>query len=495
MDDPHSVLWHHLRNSGMLPQPCAAVLPRFLTPGVDLVPLLRAAWNSLEIRPRTSSQRRRLERWTCEQQPQPSLTYGVPGPNSKLVRDWLGERLVWWPYAIASRPWMGIVSSRLGRPLYKQVAWFARLRAACEFARANGDTLIFASKTTTARFLERCGQLYQVPTLRLEVARDSQSFERWLKRRLDTPKLPNDGSLQHIAYISPALDGNRQYLTPIRDALTVAASDRLAALHVRSNGHIEQLLSHRKANGGTNDASLESTIGDEVSVQREAHPRSSGGLRSPPYNAPPGLVKNVSLIRADQIPSDRLLHWTRQHDEPWPDESLDQYLDALILQLPEADHSALATLQRIARQRKLQATAKTIRGGCPVVCFSATPVLQLGQKRIFRPHRGRWDFERFGICIDRNWLESIGARPVIYGDDLQWNRMPERERPFFQCCNTRRSEGIDWTVEQEWRHIGDVELSRLPTESAALFVPQLADAERLFDVSPWPIAVLDASFS
>jgi hypothetical protein len=161
------------------------------------------------------------------------------------------------------------------------------------------------------------------------------------------------------------------------------------------------------------------------------------------------------------------------------------------LQLPEADHSALATLRRIVLQQKLQATTKTIRAGFPVVCFSATSLLQLSQERIFRPHRGRWDFERFGICIDRGWLESIGTRPVLYGDDTLWNRMPERERPFFQK-HERDAERIDWTIEQEWRHVGDVDLSGLSPETAALFVPQVADADRLIDISPWPIAVLEA---
>jgi hypothetical protein len=493
MDDPHSALWRHLRKIGLLPEH-TAVMPRQLTTGVDLVPLLRAAWDTPKTRPRTTSHRRRHERLTGEQYPPPSLTYGLPGTTSELVRDWIGERLVWWPHAIASRPWMSIVSSRLGRPLYEQVAWFAKLRAACEFARTNGDTLVFASNTTTARFLARCGQLYQIPTLRLEVAPEKHSVERWLKHCLEIPELPNDKGLQQIAYISPALDGNRQFLKPIRDALAVAASDRLVALHVRPNGHIEQLLRRRGSCDVIDEASTESGSWDQVSPRRSPRTSSSDGLDSPFYKrpaAPPGITKNASLIPADQIPPDRLLHWTRQHNEPWPDESLDRYLDALILQLPEADHSALATLRRIVLQQKLQATSNTIRGGYPVVCFSATPVMQLSRKRIFRPHRGRWDFERFGICIDRGWLDSIGTRPVLYGDDSLWNRMSGRERPFFQKHDSD-AECVDWTLEQEWRHVGDVDLSGLSPEAAALFVPRVADAERMIDISPWPIAVLEA---
>jgi hypothetical protein len=102
----------------------------------------------------------------------------------------------------------------------------------------------------------------------------------------------------------------------------------LVALHVRSHGHIEQLLRQRGTRGVLNEASVTSESWDEVSVLRAAQPSSSGRPGSPSDKrtaAPPGIVKCASLIRADQIPANRLLHWTRQHDEPWPGEGLDRY--------------------------------------------------------------------------------------------------------------------------------------------------------------------------
>ena len=88
-----------------------------------------------------------------------------------------------------------------------------------------------------------------------------------------------------------------------------------------------------------------------------------------------------------------------------------------------------------------------------------------------------------------------GARPVLYGDESMWQNMNESDRPFFQPAHSSGStsddtdSGIDWTVEREWRHIGDLDLSRLSHEDALVFVPNFAAARRLSAVSPWPITL------
>jgi hypothetical protein len=87
-----------------------------------------------------------------------------------------------------------------------------------------------------------------------------------------------------------------------------------------------------------------------------------------------------------------------------------------------------------------------------------------------------------------------GARPVQYGDDSLWDALPAADRPFFQMDASRTAGGkrIDWTVEQEWRHVGDVELGDLPADAALLFVPSEAEARQLAAASPWPIVVLSS---
>jgi hypothetical protein len=170
-------------------------------------------------------------------------------------------------------------------------------------------------------------------------------------------------------------------------------------------------------------------------------------------------------------------------------------LDELLLGWPEGRHSAFAALARIVLQRLLMGSGQAIRGGYRVVCFTAVPLAELPRLRVFRAHRGRWDFEPYGICIRRDWLQRHGARPVLYGDRPLWERLPERDRPFFQVACSRTSGGslIDWTAEREWRCIGDIDLTELGEREAIVFVPTAREAAAMAAISPWPVAVLDTA--
>ena len=146
--------------------------------------------------------------------------------------------------------------------------------------------------------------------------------------------------------------------------------------------------------------------------------------------------------------------------------------------------------------QRLIATSRMIRGNTAVVCFTAVPVNASLKLRTFRSHLGRWDFEPYGICIDRRWLQERGCAPVAYGDASLWDSLTPRERPFFQmqASTTRRtSRVIDWTVEQEWRHVGDLVLNELPKHKGIVFVPTEEEAKRLAVLSRWPVAVLDGA--
>ena len=187
-----------------------------------------------------------------------------------------------------------------------------------------------------------------------------------------------------------------------------------------------------------------------------------------------------------------MTHCTRRRDGPWPDQTDAEHLDDLILAKKATKQSPLAALTRIIQTRRLVGTSATIRGGFRVVSFTSVPVDELRRLRVFRPHRGRWDFEPYGICVAQSWLESRGARPVRYATDDVYRSMPADDRAFFQVesSSSRGGTKIDWTVEQEWRHVGDVDLGDLPDDRAVVFVPSATDAAQLSPISPWPVHVL-----
>ena len=180
---------------------------------------------------------------------------------------------------------------------------------------------------------------------------------------------------------------------------------------------------------------------------------------------------------------------------PWPGQAEFDYLDDLILDRDGADHSSLAALCRIVNQQRLIASSLNIRGGHQVVSFTAVPLDELHELRTFRSHLARWDFEPFGICIKRDWLEELGARSVQYGDDQLWETLLPDDQPFFQVGQTSSKSGqqpINWTAEREWRHVGDIDLRHVPNDAALLFTPSKSDARQLADISRWPIAIVES---
>ena len=76
---------------------------------------------------------------------------------------------------------------------------------------------------------------------------------------------------------------------------------------------------------------------------------------------------------------------------------------------------------------------------------------------------------------------------MYYGDNSRWESLPEVDRPFFQLAVGES--GIDWSVEREWRHPGDLDLTTLTPDDALVFVPDFEAAKSLARISPWPITL------
>ena len=199
-----------------------------------------------------------------------------------------------------------------------------------------------------------------------------------------------------------------------------------------------------------------------------------------------------TILAPDEVHPDQfLIHWTRRRVGPWPDQTYDSFLDDLIFRNSRSDHSQLSSLCRILASQKIIGSANLTRDTKPVVCFSNLPIAQLKQRRVFRPHLSRWDFEPYGLAIDRDLLKELGARRVVYGDDSSWETLSASERPFFQ---TRRSanQKIDWELEREWRIVGDLRLKLIPRDRAFVFVASKAQANVVASLCHWPVVVLNA---
>jgi hypothetical protein len=543
MSDSTADVWDTLADAGLLPRdhgPPPPAPPDM--PSDDLLPLLISAWEQARDSAKTTTGNR-LPHWPEKLAPWHArgarLTQNVPGAPFESANRWLGRRLAWWPRGVPNGQRVGLVSSRIGRAPDTQQAWFTMLRAACGKIDADRDLLVTSESTTTDRYVDRAAALFGLRVLRIDVPQnDEQSPVEWFARVLAGGETEaNDHG--HTVFLSPPLPGLPEETdkkidsVPVRDRALVALSDRLLAFRVRRKGNLHRLVEARLGDPAWPPASVyvglgprlvrtemaaelmdAGAVGWVVLESAAGEPGASHGESPVDSSAESGdsscrgRLRRAALVGLQHetpaavvsFPSSEdwsfLTHCTRRRAGPWPDQEEPEFLDDLILARDEADHSALSAMKRILRQQRLIATARTIRGATPVVSFTAVPLAELHRLRVFRPHRGRWDFEPYGICISRDWLQQQGAHAVHYGDDQLWESLPSADRPFFQLRRTRRVAGtaaIDWTVEDEWRVVGDVDLTGISDDGAMLFVPSQAEAQEIAQVSRWPATAVPAA--
>jgi hypothetical protein len=372
---------------------------------------------------------------------------------------------------ILRSPSVAIVTSRLKRLVHPNQAWLAGLRGVLRQIADDGSRLILIEGTAGSNLIGHTARRLGIPIC--EIAAST------------TSNLTDD--------VSPS------------DRNVMESADVVYVLQLRANGNIHRLLrerlEHPKAGivlvdlPGLQAELVKNDLCDQGAVLWSPTENQSRPLDN---TSGSGSECNLNSIAATEgvytiipFPSAQewefLVHTTRSCPGPWPEESFEQYADSLLESRSDADHSTLGTLRRIVAQKKLIASNQTIRGGSRVVSLTARPLSQLPALHRFRPHRVRWDFEPFGLCLRREWLINQGVRSVHYGDDAVWQSLSDADRPFFQLATG--DSGIDWTVEQEWRALGDLNLANLSQDDVILFVPDFQSAKSLAQVTSWPITL------
>lgn len=219
----------------------------------------------------------------------------------------------------------------------------------------------------------------------------------------------------------------------------------------------------------------------EASVTPEASAAPSPSHACPPAEFCP-LAESPAAARVELYRSgggNFLAHHTRAIARQRPEEVEGDYWWRWLTQTPglaaAGPPSAWDTLLRIVCQQRLRASGRLIPGQQPVVCFSGRCPAETAARRTFRPHLRRWDYEPYGVAIDRRWLMDHGARPVEYLE------AGEPDNHFQQPRYSRGSPAtrIDWSLEQEFRWEGDLDLRRIPTEALFYFVRTAVEARHL----------------
>jgi hypothetical protein len=407
-------------------------------------------------------------------------------PNRRVVSIVIGKPL---PRRLSTA-----VSSRLGRSLDRHRDWFAALRAYCCQVEAESGILMSPAQFTF-RFLERWSQWLPFHRVGLWNCGPRSIRRRWLES-LSFCLGRREGPSTAILEVSSA-----DLVTGQADAAVAELCDEVRVLHVRPQGNIERLLLDRlEAKGRSIQRTLIHVSGAEFKPQVSELLR-RGGIawhvhsadetsrtdRSWPGAMMPSLGRVIPLT---EVACDRYVaHFTRSQPQGWRDESEAARLDALIFGHSHADRGVLSTLMRIIAQRCLLAGNALTRDSSRVVCFTGRSLAEFEHLRKFRSHLSRWDYEPYGIAIDREALRAAGGRPVRYGGEPEWVSLRPAERPFFQRSG---GESSDWTGEAEWRVLGDLDLSAFGPDQVLVFAADLPAAGLLASLSPWPVVNMAA---
>ncbi|MGV8073890.1 MAG: hypothetical protein AB2L11_04965 [Syntrophobacteraceae bacterium] len=271
-----------------------------------------------------------------------------------------------------------------------------------------------------------------------------------------------------------------------RDRLIAALSDFHLVIEVRSRGNIARILERQQK---------EAPRPQSVYRPPKKSARTEGNMKllanfpdwSKPFfnediNIPQaGLVKKNSIrtgVQSLQEPdwNAYLYHYTRACPGPWPGQHYREYLSGLLDGYATAGHTALDTLMRIISEGRIRSGSMLIRGGDPVVCWSARPPLELESIRKWNPALIRWTFEPYGIAVKRKVLRRCGAKPTIYGNSKIYKQLKDSERYRFQ---KHEPPECRWKHEREWRIQNDVLLDNIPVDEWIIFVPDRDDAEKL----------------
>jgi len=225
-----------------------------------------------------------------------------------------------------------------------------------------------------------------------------------------------------------------------RDELILNIADRLIPISIRPGGHLDDGLK---------------TIGDAKGIDESFKISWSREQRRKPFQF------DLETIRREVDPpfQNKLIHWTRAADGPWPGESRANYYKAVSESGDDYARSAAETLKHILAERRIRASPWRIRDGRPVVAFSGLPPSRATALMRWRRRYVRYSIEPYGIAIDREAAAQYGILPVQYIDP---DRAPSTVQPEFLQAVGNRGE---WSAECEYRCLGDVDLEALPKGS------------------------------
>ena len=269
-----------------------------------------------------------------------------------------------------------------------------------------------------------------------------------------------------MVFVAPEPDSRKPKATWLkRDKAAITLASVLVPVSIRPSGRLENLL--KKPGDG-----------------RETLSKYQVDYKKPIVSPPRYRDKRIAFNLENW---NHITHWTRTRHGPWPGQTKRDYYRQLIESENEYPNNAFNALMNMAEEGIIRASSKKIRDSLEVVGFTeSNPREVLGQMR-WLPKRVNWNFEPYGIAIRKRAASKIGIKPVIYGYPDDYELLPDPDKPYFQ---SRGQRDVDWSMEREWRNIGDLDLSKIPPEDLTYLTWRKGESGLLRKITASEVLVL-----
>lgn len=408
-----------------------------------------------------------------------------------------------------------VVCSRMGRLGAKLPEWPCLLDSVLRQIRKLNWTLLDCPSITLAEPTREFARAASIPITELVLPqRPGQDLRTWFAECFE--RIQDNPHSRQMVFVSPEFSPNLPWgptegtecsKAKLADVLSILMPDFVHAISIREKGTLRQLSNLRIASPKYKAGSFFECIWDHKGkAASRSQPRGVVGLHvvlpnqtnratpasSDPVNNDANQLYQLCCRLPHHFQSERthtpeqeqwLTHCTRGNQGQRPEESAEQFRARVFADGRLTTNDPFDSLLEIVRTMRLSGSRRRNRDLQASISFSEVPVGKLLERRCFQSHLGRWDWEPYGLCIRKSVLQRYGCRPVIYGGDAKFTQLPKSERPFFQSAGRN----AQWTVELEWRVLGQLDLQSISADDLRFFVKSRKEAGRLARLVKSPV--------
>jgi hypothetical protein len=258
-----------------------------------------------------------------------------------------------------------------------------------------------------------------------------------------------------LFFKSPAKSKSSKASWPIRDKISLNLADTIMPVSLRPNGNLLNLMNKYIGNESK-------TITDK---HRVAYTKSRKYHNQMPMEVDRSL-ENESWSY--------ITHWTRTCYGHWPKQTKSTFYKKLVDSGECYPNTAYSTLANILHRQTIYASSSNYRKGNQGVSFSGSHPKDVLSLMHWRKRYARWNFEPYGISIARKTAISLGVNPVIYGKPSMYDKLTDKDKPFFQSIGV---DGGNWRAENEWRYISDFSIKDILPDNMIVIVRKPEEIE------------------